>query len=154
MANESMPNTPGIVTTRAMHSGLYAQSFCVKGRGYSLIGLVSTYEEKVALTKSSYDPDDVHDQFPFMKAYLGTGADYTVTLHVDMVNRRAEQFVVSNILGRSEDGGAISAAPRVSGIQEPEETWVDLPQQVWFAFAVNCSSAREIDMFPSTHWDV
>jgi hypothetical protein len=114
-----------------MGHGLYTQSILLRGKGYTLVGLVSTDEEEEAL-KFCND----WDKLPLMN-HVGYGGDAAVTLHVDMVNDRAELFCDAQ--ARSE--------------QKATAVWVweNLPDTVWVAAATKRNSEREVVLLPCTH---
>lgn len=130
---------PGVCGVSPMESGYYTQSIALRGVGYTLVGLVSSDEEKKELKYCN----NWH-KLPFMSpaasccGILGTA----VTIQVDMVNRRAELY----------DGDAMHDAMRSQG--KPIHVWENLPDKVWVAAATKRNSEREVILLPRTNSNI
>jgi len=123
-------------------TGLFSQSILIKGGGYTLIGFVSTDDEKqYLLTQAISD----WTKFPLMKSVGFEDAYKTYTFNVDMVNRTAELYS-----GSQEPVETATASSEL----EPIVKWENLPEKLWLGVAFKRNTEREAVLLPGTHWKV
>lgn len=129
---------PGVHSLGHIDGGRTSQSIWMKGAGYTLVGLVTSEEEKDAVRLNAGDD---WSRLPFMTCvYSANGDDRAgdvFTIEVDMVDRRAELYVSEKDSERQ---------------LEPHTVWEGLPEKVWIAIAFKRNSAREAVLMPCTLW--
>jgi hypothetical protein len=138
-SDHSLSSMPGVHTVGVIDKGKTTQSIWIKGCGYTLVGLVSSDEEKQHVRRRA-----IHDwsRLPYMTQVHNEGNEdegAVVTIEIDLVERNAKNFVSTN--GDSE-------------LLKPHIVWTDIPDNVWVAFAFKRNSAREAVLMPCSHWSV
>jgi len=137
----SYSSMPGVHTEACITRGKTTQSIWVKGVGYTLVGLVSSEEQKQHVRRSCAKHG--WDKLPYMTtSYYGSSKDegYVITIEVDMIEKCAKLFV-SN---KSDSLKQI----------KPKKVWTDLPDTVWIAIAFKRNSAREAVLMPCSIFNV
>ncbi|KAL7544949.1 hypothetical protein ACHAWF_008318 [Thalassiosira exigua] len=130
---------PGVHALGTIDKGRTTQSIWVKGAGYTLVGLVTSDEEKDALIHRAGNSD--FSKMPFMTMVFSSDRDEqkgdAFTIEVDMKERRAELYVSDNASSR---------------LITPHKVWENLPDKVWVAVAFKRNSGREAVLLPCIHW--
>lgn len=136
----SLSTMPGVHSEGAIDKGRTSQSIWIKGKGYTLVGLVTSDKEKQHVRRKATEG---WDELPFMTSvYTGCSSEHegdVVTIEVDMVERRAELYV---------------STKNDTRLLEPRKVWTDLPAAAWVAVAFKRNSAREAALMPCMHWNV
>ncbi|KAL7546567.1 hypothetical protein ACHAWF_009901, partial [Thalassiosira exigua] len=129
---------PGVHAKGTIDRGRTTQSVWIKGAGYTLVGLVTSDEEKKALC---HNAGRGLKKLPFMTCIYSTDDDDrkvdAFTIEVDMTERRAELYVSRNASSR---------------LIKPHAVWENLPGKVWVAVAFKRNSRREAILAPCIHW--
>jgi len=131
---------PGVYSSGAISNGRTTQSIWMKGKGYTLVGLVTCDEEKAALRHRAGKD---FRQMPMMtnvySAHWDAREGDVFTIEVDMIERRAELFI-------SDKDASHQLTPHI--------TWEGLPEKVWVAVAFKRNSEREAVLMPCIHHNV
>lgn len=146
----SLAAVPGVCGTVPMEKGLYVQPILCKGSYcYTLTGLVGSDEEKRGLKNMMSWANH-----PFVGLVGGIGSrngPNVATLHVDMVNRRAELY-------RPTDYGNYIAGTagneEMRNRTEPFHVWENLPPKVWVCVAMKRNNKTEAVLLPCSHWNL
>jgi len=129
---------PGVHAEGAIDNGRTTQSIWVKGAGYTLVGLVTSDDEKNALCRHAGAD---WSKMPLMTNVFSAHSDESkgdvFTIEVDMMERRAVLYVSGKDSSRR---------------LEPEKVWENLPDKVWVAVAFKRNSGREAVLMPCIHW--
>jgi len=131
---------PGVYSSGAISNGRTTQSIWMKGKGYTLVGLVTCDEEKAALRHRAGED---FRQMPLMSCVYSAHRDAregdVFTIEVDMIERRAVLFISDKDASRQ---------------LMPHKTWEGLPEKVWVAVAFKRNSEREAVLMPCIHHNV
>eukprot|EP00571_Detonula_confervacea_P003471 CAMPEP_0172329068 /NCGR_PEP_ID=MMETSP1058-20130122/60681_1 /TAXON_ID=83371 /ORGANISM="Detonula confervacea, Strain CCMP 353" /LENGTH=434 /DNA_ID=CAMNT_0013046215 /DNA_START=247 /DNA_END=1552 /DNA_ORIENTATION=+ len=131
---------PGVHAEGAIDNGRTTQSIWVKGAGYTLVGLVTSDDEKNALCRHAGAD---WSKMPLMTNVFSAHSDESkgdvFTIEVDMMERRAVLYVSGKDSSRR---------------LEPEKVWENLPDKVWVAVAFKRNSGREAVLMPCIHWNM
>ena len=131
---------PGVHSEGAITNGRTTQSIWMKGMGYTLVGLVTSEEEKIALR---HHAGRDFTKMPMMTSVFSPHSDEregdVFTLEVDMIERRAELFISDKDSSRQ---------------LTPHTTWENLPDEVWVAVAFKRNSGREAVLMPCIHHNI
>jgi len=133
-------NMPGVHARGAIDNGRSTQSIWLKGAGYTLVGLVTSEEEKQALRRHAGAD---FTKMPLMTSIYSSDGDErkgdVFTIEVDMTERRAKLYV---------------SDMDSSHLLKPHTVWEDLPDKVWVAVAFKRNSGREAVLMPCIHWNI
>lgn len=126
---------PGVHTVDPIRRGQVIQSIWVKGRGYTLAGLVATEEQKIHLRRHA--GSDWRAIGSLME-HVDAGENCMVTLDINMNTRQAKLLVYNS--PESREASEVKA-------------WTDLPDEVWIALSFKRNGAREAILVPCVQLD-
>ena len=131
---------PGVHAAGAIDNGRTTQSIWLKGHGYSLVGLVTSEDQKNALRQHAGND---YTKMPLMTPFYHSGGDNNkgevFTIEIDMMERRAELYLSDSLS---------------KGHLEPHIVWENLLVKVWVAVAFKRNSGREAVLMPCIHWNI